>query len=86
MQFWCHHFGSQNPSKSCLEGVLGGMSAVLAAREGLWEVLRLVLSHLDVILDRLGAILGRLERILLWWCGVSWRDVAHEGGVADRSY
>ena len=57
-------FGSKNPSKSCLGGVLGIILAVLAALEGLLERLRLVLGHLEGILDRLGGILGRLGGVL----------------------
>ena len=57
-------FGSKNPSKSCLGGVLGIILAVLAALEGLLERLRLVLGRLEGILDRLGGILGRLGGVL----------------------
>ena len=60
----CLHVGSQNPSKSCLEGVLGVILAVLAALEGLLERLRLVVGRLEGILDRLGGILGRLGGVL----------------------
>ena len=60
----CLHFGSQNPSKSCLGSVLGVIWAVLAALEGLLERLRLVLGRLEGILDRLGGILGRLGGVL----------------------
>ena len=58
------HFGTQKPPKSCLGGVLGVISAFLAALEGLLERLRLVLGRLEGILDRLGGILGRLGGVL----------------------
>ena len=59
----CIHFVCQNPSKSCLGGVLGVILVVLAALEGLLERLRLVLGRLEGILDRLGGILGRLGSV-----------------------
>ena len=67
----CLHFGSQNPSKSCLGGVLGVILAVLAALEGLLKHLGLVLGRLESLLNRLGGILGRLGGIL----EASWRPL-----------
>ena len=72
MPTWLH-VGSQNPSKSCLGGVLGIILAVLAALEGLLKHLGLVLGRLESILDRLGGILGHLEGIL----DASWASKIH---------
>ena len=52
MPTWLH-FGSQNPPKSRLGGLLGRLESVLGAS---WSVL----EDLGGVLERLGHVLGRL--------------------------
>ena len=55
------HFGYQNPSKSCLGGVLGVILAVLATLEGLWSGLGSSLAVLKASWTVLEGSWGVLE-------------------------
>ena len=63
MPTWLY-FGTQNPLKSPLGGLLGSLGGLLGRLGGVLEAILSRLRRSWAVLSRLGGVLGRLGRVL----------------------